>query len=122
MSDVAMIGLLGTAGTALIAFLRWAVALWATVRREDISASKETAKLQREEGARMIDALLAQARSNAELGGKIEALGSKIETLVTWRDRTPVPVDMDEIDRPPSQRSRTNPRGYRPPRPGEHDD
>lgn len=116
-----------TAGGGLAWFMRWAVALWATVRREEVEASKAIAAERRAEGERMIEALLAQARSNAELGGKLDKLTLKIDTLVEWRERTPVegvPIPRDDAftsDRPSSERDvrrrlRTVPQGHRVPK------
>jgi len=132
--ELALLG--GGAGTTIvagcIAFARWAMALWATVRREDIATAKETAALQRAESARMVEALLESARSNEALAGehaksiallcgKLDLLAARIDSI-GWREQTPVEIP---ALREPSERNRlrTPPRGsYRPPRPGEHDD
>lgn len=125
MTD-AELALLTAAGGTLAALGRWAVGLWAAVRREDIMATKETAALQRAESGRMVEALLEQARSNATLAGKLEGLAAKLDMLLDWpRERTPVEGHCDadlESERTAERRRRTAPRGYRPPRPGEHDD
>lgn len=129
----------GGALAALVWFLRWAVTLWATVRREDIVATAATAAAYAAQGERMISALQAQATSNAVLAGRIEAsnamligelnkLAIKLETLVDWRDRTPVegmPITRDDAftsERPASERDarrrlRTVPQGHRTPKP-----
>ena len=119
----------GGGGAAILKFLHWAISLWATIRREELTAAKQNAEAQRADGARMVEALLAQARSNAELGGaieranvmligKIENLSVRLDTIADWRERTPVegvPVMRD----PPSEtRRRTaaeQSRGYRAP-------
>lgn len=117
MTEAELVTLVTAAGTAAAAGLRWAVRLWAAVRREAIAASKEAAAQQRADNERMIEALLAQARSNAELAGKLDQLATKLDTIVEWRERTPT-----DFEEPPSRRARTNPHGYRPPRPGGHHD
>lgn len=111
--DAEIIALITAAGGAIAGGLRWALRLWATVRRE-------TSAAQRADNERMIDALLQQARSNAALGGKIDELTTKLDTLVAWRDRTPVEAITDETSG--RRRVQTPPRGYRPPRPGDHND
>jgi hypothetical protein len=124
-----------TAGcAAFAAFAKWAVGQWATVRREDIVATRDTAaaqradttaavSAQRADGARMVEALLEQAKSNTAVIGKMGELMTKLDTLVEWRERTPVegyPV----VDEHSSERRRvgTAPRGYRPPKPSDHND
>lgn len=44
----------GVAG-AVLWFLKWAVSLWATIRREDIATTRENAIAQREADARITD-------------------------------------------------------------------
>jgi len=139
LTDTQLVALITAGAGGLVAFLRWVVIVWATIRREDISAAKENATLQRADGARMVDALLAQTRSNAELAGtlersnailvgRIDQLTLKLDTLVEWRERTPVEGHPLQVtDEHPSERRRavrlqTAPRGYRPPKPGGHDD
>ena len=130
-----LLGFLASAGLAIGGGLRWALRLWATVRREQMEADKAAAALAIAahdrvaaqaslDHQRMVEALVTQARSMAELGGKIETLGAKLETIADWRERTPVegvrrvePEDFD-ADLPPPRKLRTNPHGYRPPRPG----
>lgn len=126
------LAVVSAAGAGLGWIFRWAVALWATVRREEVEASKVTAAAQRAESGRMVEALLAQARSNAELGGTIERskveLAGKFDQLAAkiddWRERTPVegvPVARDDAftsERPASERDarrrlRTVPHGHR---------
>lgn len=124
MTEPELIALIGTAGTAVAAGLRWALRLWASVRRDDRTAAAASAAQASADHRQMIDALIAQARSMAELGGKIETLAAKLDTLVQWRDRTPVegyavPIDPEDERR---RQAKTAPRGYRSPRPGGHDD
>jgi hypothetical protein len=108
MSDAVLTALIG-AGTALVtasgAFARWALKLWAQVRREAIKAQQVAAEQQRADNARMVDALLAQARSNAELAGRLDQLAGKLDTLIEWRD--PQPGDDERRAR------RTSPNGFR---------
>jgi len=134
MTDTELATLATAAGGALVAFCRWAVRLWATVRREAIDAAKAAAArreafeagvaaAQRADNERMVEALLEQARSNTALAGavvgKLDQLATKLDTLVDWRDRQP-PLDEDELRR---RRARTAPNGVRMPRPGtNHDD
>jgi hypothetical protein len=120
---VLALGALGSAGTAIVVFLRWAVTQWTTVRREDIEATKATAAAQRAESGRMVDALLAQATSNAVLGGRIEAsnalltgklgeLALRLDTVLDSRDFD----DRRDERRSPSEtrrRLRTVPHGHR---------
>lgn len=139
MTD-AQIGILASAITgglsALALFLRWAVGVWATVRREDILSTKETAAAQRADAARideaqradgavMRQALVEQAKSNIAVMGAIREVVLKIDTLVEWRERTPVegyPVPAPDEHPSERRRIRTAPQGYRPPRPGDHHD
>lgn len=118
MTEAELIALITAAGAAVAAGLRWALRLWATVRREAIAAQAAAAAQASADHRQMIDALIAQARSMAELGGKIESLAGRLDMLVEWRERTP--VEFDDDTRPP--RHRTNPHGYRPPRRGGADD
>lgn len=115
MTESELLALIGAAGTAIAAGLRWALRLWATVRREAIAGAAASAAQASADHRQMIDALVGQARSMAELGGKIEALAARLDTLVEWRDRTPVEFD----DERPRQRT---PHGYRPPARGGRDD
>lgn len=108
-------GAITTGGGAILAIARWAVGLWAQVRREDIEATRETAaaqrldaqrsdEAQRADGARIREALVEQAKSNAAVIGTIGKLMIKIDTLIEWRERTPPP------DETPSERRRRNAR------------
>lgn len=139
MTATELLGILSSAGLAIGAGLRWALRLWATVRREQMEADKAAAERGIEahravaaqaslDHQRMVEALVTQARSMAELGGKIDTLATKLETIADWRERTPVegmrrvePEPFD-ADLPAPRRLRTNPQGYRPPRPGGRDD
>ena len=115
--------LLGGAGLAIAGVARWAVALWATIRREEAFAAREDAKLKREADLRSVERqissidriaalvddhtakdLAAQAevrmavvRVEAKLDAKINAQLDALETA--WRERTPA-------DETPSQRNR----------------
>ncbi|MCA1833048.1 MAG: hypothetical protein ABR520_11300 [Mycobacteriales bacterium] len=118
MTEAELVTLITAGGTAIAAGLRWALRLWATVRREAIAAAAASAAQASADHRQMIDALIAQARSMAELGGKIEALAVRLDAFIERRERTP--VEFDDDTRPP--RHRTNPHGYRPPRAGGRDD
>jgi len=126
----AIIGAGGAIGTGVLTLGRWLGGIWRDIRREEIAAANANASAQRAESSRMVDAMLEQARSNAtlaaahgQLAGKIDGLSHQLDSLV---ERTPVDFEV-----PPTKplgrvagdrRARTNPQGYRPPRPGEHDD
>lgn len=127
-----LVGLATAAGGSMMTLGRWLGGTWRDIRREEIAAAKENATAQRAAEGRMVDALLKQAESNgalavahAQLGGKIDTLSAQIADV---SERTPVETDFDQpITRPGgrangSLRSRTNPHGYRSPRPGERDD
>lgn len=128
MTETELIALITAAGTAIGAGLRWALRLWAQIRREEMDAARIAGAQVSADHVRMVEALIGQARSMAELGGRIDALGTKLDTLVDWhwRERTPVegyPVAVD--DEHPSERRRAvagSSRGYRAPRPGTHHD
>jgi hypothetical protein len=137
MNDTALTALIGTGGgTVVIAFLRWAVTLWATIRREELEAAKANAVAQRADGSRMVEALLAQATSNAALagslqqsnailGGKLDHLSDKLDLLVDLRERTPVEMPVSHVDESPSDRRkrlRTVPQGHRTPKAGDHNE
>lgn len=143
MTTELLVTIATAAGGGLVAFCRWAVRLWAAVRREGIEAAIKaaarreafeaaTAAAARADNERMVDALLEQARSNAALAGeharsttqlvgKLDQLATKLDTLVDWRDRTPAPIDDEEARR---RSRRTAPNGIRAlSRPGtNHDD
>lgn len=135
MNDTALTALIGTGGgTVVIAFLRWAVTLWATIRREELEAAKANAVAQRADGSRMVEALLAQATSNAALagslqqsnailGGKLDHLSDKLDLLVDLRERTPVemPAPTEEHPSERRRRMRTVPQGHRTPKPDSND-
>lgn len=143
------LAVVSAAGAGLGWIVRWAVGLWAEVRREDIAsrkdaaiaaaaAAKEAAEIAKETNATMVGALLAQAKSNEQLAGehargtlmlsgKIDALLVKLDTIAEWRERTPVegvPIEDFSSERPssrPRQRLRTVPQGHRVPR-TDHDE
>jgi len=77
----ALTALITAAGGALVAFCRWAVRLWATVRREAIEAARQASAQQRADNERMVEALVGQARSNEMLAGKLELVASKLDTI-----------------------------------------
>lgn len=105
---------------AVLAFLRWAVGLWATVRREDIDATTKSATADRESGARQVDRQVAaidriNATVNEHTTRDLEAqavvreavarVEAKFDAAIDWLERTPPPGDVD-LDRPPSERRR----------------
>lgn len=137
MNDTALNAIAGTGGigaalVTLFLFARWVVTLWATIRREELAAAKENSANQRADGLRMTEALLTQARSNAELAGafqrsnaelaasversnaelvnRVDQLWTRLDTIFEWRQRTPVegvPIPGDEPirrDSPSEQR------------------
>lgn len=95
-------------GGGLAGLGRWALRLWADVRREGIAAAIiAAAKREAFEGAiaaaasrdsaRMVDALLAQATSSTALAGaqaaltqRIDQLSSKLDGIARDREWTPV--------------------------------
>jgi len=112
-------------GVAAIA--RWAIRLWAEVRREGIATAKEAAMHARADNERMVQALLESARAQTTLAGKIDQLPAMLElVLVGWRDRATVdvaPVEDGDPDatappKTPRPRLRTVPHGHRTPKPG----
>lgn len=130
---VAIAGTLGGGG-----LVRWIVGVWREVRREGFAQAKETATQQRADNERMVAALLANERSNAQLAGAVQtafadfagkfgALATKLDTLLEWRERTPV-EGFERVDPPsrepsePRRRARTPAQGgpgYRPPSRGQ---
>jgi len=135
---------LSGAGIGLAAVTRWAVSLWATIRREDIAQQKENATLKREADARLVERQIQSIdrisqlvdehtakdlAAAADVKATIVRVEAKVDAALDWRERfTPVEmqaVDPYAADRPPSERRdriKTAPHGYRPPRPGGHDD
>ncbi len=121
------------AGAGLAIVTRWAVALWATIRREDIAAAKEAATLKREADARMSERHLAamdrlaimvddhtakDLAAQAEVKIVVARIDAKLDAVIDWRERTPVPP----IEESASTRRRTAPHGNRLPPRGGHDD
>ncbi len=121
----------------LVGFGRWALKLWAEVRREGFVTAKAATDQQRADGQLMVNALLESARSNTSLagemarsytllGGKIETLSGKLDTIAVWQDRERTPVEgvpYPHRGEPPSERRRREQQsGDRPPRPGRHHD
>lgn len=100
VSDAIITALITATGAVLAATLKlihWAVKEWASVRREAIKAEAEAAaeqrahnerllELQRGDNARMREALLEQARSNAALVGKLDLIAGGLEALRAERD------------------------------------
>jgi hypothetical protein len=86
MTDAqAIIGLITAAAGGIGVFLRWALALWATVRREEMCAAKEAAALVREDTRERTAALIEQAKANVALAERIDELGGKLDTvLARW--------------------------------------
>lgn len=97
------ITLIGIVLTGIGAFARWAVRMWATVRREGIDADKTAATWQRADNERMVNALLESARSNTALAGKVEMLTSMIHELAPLnatrqRNTAPLGVPLTRAD------------------------
>jgi hypothetical protein len=130
----------GGAGLTLAGVIRWAVGLWATIRREDIAAQKEAAALKRAADERNVDRHIATVdriaalvdehtakdlAAQAEVKQAVVRLEAKLDATLDWRERTPVGDEPGFSDRPASERrrgaARTAPRGYRSPRSGEPD-
>lgn len=120
MTEAELVTLVTAGGTAIAAGARWALRLWATVRREAISAQQAAAAQASLDHQRMVEALIGQARSMAELGGKIDALAIKLETIADWRERTP--LGGYAAVEPEDDTRRQRPHGYRPPARGGHND
>lgn len=87
--------------TALGVFARWAVRLWAQVRRETIEADDKRAAQQRQfdlEGRqalhasneRMTQALIAQATAQTQLAGEISSLREQLDRIEWRSENTPV--------------------------------
>ncbi len=86
---------------------RWALNLWAAVRREGIAAAASR------DNARMVDALLAQATAAATLAGaqaalsqRIDQLSGKLDTIAKEREWTP--VEIQPVERVDSEESASN--------------
>lgn len=129
----------GVAGL-LVPLGRWALKLWAEVRREGIQAAIvsaarreafETAAAARAEATseRMIEALLEQAQSSTAMAGKLDQLSRRLDDFL--RENTPVepiPIPRPRDDTPSERRKRTRTplqlqaSGYRAPTRGGHDD
>jgi hypothetical protein len=104
-SEIAGLITLGAGGVA--AFARWALRLWATVRREGIASAKENSAAQRADNERMIEALVEQARSNAALAAAHADLATSVERLSQRLDRLEVRGTYDEwAERTPTERLR----------------
>lgn len=91
--DIAIITGAGGGLAALAALGRWAVGLWATVRREGIEATRvlterqiaaaaAAAALARADNERMVSALLASATAQTALAGKIDQLPEMLALVI----------------------------------------
>jgi hypothetical protein len=122
------------AGAGTIAFLRWVVGVWATVRREELAATAASQTAQREDNRRTVDALVQNAEGNAVVASKLDNVVGRLDQMFQPRDEytPPLGVPLQPRDpgeygeygapRPPSQPRRNIRPGYRSPRPGERDD
>lgn len=95
MTDTqAIIALVTAAAGGLVGFAKWALSLWAAVRREAIAAAKETAVNSREDNEKRTAALIEQAKANVVLAERIDELGGKLDTafakMERWQDSGPV--------------------------------
>lgn len=116
LADLVTPGVALALGGGLAGLGRWALRLWADVRRETIAAAivaaakreafeAAIAAASSRDSARMVDALLAQATSSTALAGaqaaltqRIDQLSSKLDHLAKEREWTPVegmPVERD---------------------------
>jgi hypothetical protein len=144
---------------ALAAFGRWALRHWTQIRREGVEAARDAAlrresfeanqaSFARADNARMVEALLANAKGSADLAASHTALAGKIDTLSAKLDNTRLDnlsnklADIEEHLTPPMGygvpemppdppraelsgrqiKHRTSPHGYYPPRAGTRDD
>lgn len=91
MTDAqAIISIITAAAGGIGVFLKWALGLWATVRREEMAAAKEAAALHREDNAQRTAALIEQAKANTALAERIDELGGKLDNaLRVWQDAPP---------------------------------
>lgn len=122
MLDPQIIALIASLFTALLAFAKWAVGQWSTVRREDFAQSE-----------RMIAALVAQAASNEALRAEIAALRYQLDAgfeSISKVNAVPKEIRKEVRDtyppppRVPRERVATSPTGHqiREPRRGSHHD
>ena len=96
-------------GAGLAALGRWAVGLWATVRRESmdtaklvserqIAAAAAAAAIQRADNERMVSALLESAKAQTALAGKIDQLPRLLALVIAEAsNRSPSEV-FDRLD------------------------
>jgi len=121
-------------GTGFFAFAKWAIGLWAEVRRDEITAMTARATADRESDARLGDRHVAaidrinatvndhttrDIAAQAEVKQAVVRVEAKFDTALGWIDRERTPVgDVDSLDRPPSEHSerrrrriRTGPEG-----------
>lgn len=92
MTDTqAIISLITAAAGGIGVFLKWALGIWATIRREEMVAAKEAAALVREDNEKRTAALIEQAKANTVLAERIDELGGKLDTVLTalqgWQER-----------------------------------
>jgi len=110
-------------GAGLLAFSRWAVGLWAQIRREDIAATTARATADRDADARQSDRQVAaidriaatvndhtarDIAAQAEVKQAVVRVEAKVDAALDWQERTPV-GDVGD-DRPPSEYSERRPR------------
>jgi len=126
LADLITPGVMLTIGGGLAGLGRWALRLWADVRREGVAAAVvAAAKREAFEGAiaaaasrdsaRMVDALLAQATAAATLASaqaaltaRIDQLSTKLDLIAKEREWTPVegmPVERTEPEESASTRA-----------------
>lgn len=134
MIDAQYIALITALAGAAIGFCKWAVGLWAAVRREGIEESRRAADVKSLDDGRMIAALVGQATSNAVLTGRIDALTAQLNALTTRLDAgfesiskvdNPVQQTATEWSPPQHHRDRTKTplhSAIREPRRGSHHD
>lgn len=129
LTDLVTPGVMLALGGGLAGLGRWALNLWATVRRETIAAAIVSAAKREafeaaiaaaasRDSARMVDALLAQATSSTTLAGaqaaltqRIDQLSHKLDGIAKDREWTPVeiqPVERVEPEESASSRAPTS--------------
>jgi len=84
----AIIAAIGALGAGLLELLRRALRVWSQLRREELEIRKEDAVRRREDNERSIDALVEQAKSNAQLVERLDALSEKVYATMEFRERT----------------------------------
>lgn len=111
MSDTEWLtpGSIGAVGLALLGFGRWVATLWQADRKEERIDRKEERAAARAESERMVGALLEQARSNAILTSKLDAIGTQVFETTSGIHDTP---NLTDSQRGVGRRVRTAPMGY----------